>query len=113
LLVAARSSLWVLARRHRYAELMRTIQVPVLLLHGAKDRLVPLAAAGAAAQNPAWRFAVARPDTSTYPAGPAVATVNKKPRCERPRASVSQRRWRRIDDRAGDPPEVSRPAVRR
>ena len=27
MLVAARSSLWVLARRHRYAELMRTIQV--------------------------------------------------------------------------------------
>ena len=61
LLVAARSLLWVLARRHRYAELMQAIDVPVLLLHGEKDRLVPLAAAAdAAAQNPAWRFAVAR-----------------------------------------------------
>ena len=67
LLVAARSLLWVLARRHRYAELMRSIRVPVLLLHGEKDRLVPLAAArAAAAQNPAWRFAVA-PDVGHVP----------------------------------------------
>ena len=51
----------MLARRRRYAELMGAIQVPVLLLHGEKDRLVPLAAARAvAARNPAWRFAVAR-----------------------------------------------------
>lgn len=61
LLVAARSLLWVLGRRRRYAELMRKIQVPVLLLHGGKDRLVPLAAAKhAAARNPSWRFGVAR-----------------------------------------------------
>lgn len=61
LLVAARSLLWVLSRRHRYAELMRSITVPVLLLHGEKDRLVPLAAAReAAVRNRAWRFAVAR-----------------------------------------------------
>jgi pimeloyl-ACP methyl ester carboxylesterase len=61
LLVAARSLLWVLARRRRYAMLMRAIQVPVLLLHGEKDRLVPLAAAAeVAARNPGWRFAVAR-----------------------------------------------------
>ena len=67
LLVAARSLLWVLARRRRYAELMRAIQVPVLLLHGEKDRLVPVAAArDAAARNPAWRFAVA-PDVGHVP----------------------------------------------
>jgi pimeloyl-ACP methyl ester carboxylesterase len=61
LLVAARSLLWVLVRRRRYAELMRAIQVPVLLLHGDKDRLVPLAAArDLAARNPGWRFVVAR-----------------------------------------------------
>jgi alpha-beta hydrolase superfamily lysophospholipase len=39
---------------------MRGIAVPVLLLHGEKDRLVTLAAARAtAAANPAWRFRVA------------------------------------------------------
>ena len=60
LIVAARSLMWVLARRGRYFELMRNISVPVLLLHGDKDRLVPIAAArGAAAANPQWRFAVA------------------------------------------------------
>jgi pimeloyl-ACP methyl ester carboxylesterase len=60
LLVAARSLLWVLSRRRRYAELMRAVSVPVLLLHGEKDRLVPLSAARkAAAQNPGWRFVVA------------------------------------------------------
>jgi len=60
LIVAARSLMWVLARRGRHAELLRKISVPVLLLHGDKDRLVPIAAArGAAAANPQWRFAVA------------------------------------------------------
>jgi pimeloyl-ACP methyl ester carboxylesterase len=35
--------------------------VPVLLLHGDKDRLVSLASARVAARaNPAWRFEVAR-----------------------------------------------------
>jgi len=67
LLAAARSLLWVLSRRRRYAELMRGIGVPVLLLHGEKDRLVPLGAArAAAAQNPAWRFAIA-PDVGHVP----------------------------------------------
>ncbi|MFZ0159326.1 MAG: alpha/beta hydrolase [Kineosporiaceae bacterium] len=60
LLVAARSLMWVLARRGRHAELLRNITVPVLLLHGDKDRLVPIAAArAAAAANQHWRFAVA------------------------------------------------------
>jgi pimeloyl-ACP methyl ester carboxylesterase len=61
LLVAARSLVWVLARRGRHAELLRNIRVPVLLLHGDKDRLVPIASArAAAAANPHWRFVIAR-----------------------------------------------------
>jgi pimeloyl-ACP methyl ester carboxylesterase len=60
LLVAARSLMWVLARRRRHAAMMRGIRVPVLLLHGDRDRLVPIAAArAAAAANPGWRFEVA------------------------------------------------------
>jgi pimeloyl-ACP methyl ester carboxylesterase len=60
LLVAARSLMWVLARRGRHAAMLRGIRVPVLLLHGDRDRLVPIAAArSAAADNPHWRFAVA------------------------------------------------------
>lgn len=61
LVVAARSLMWVLARRRAHAEMLRRIHVPVLLLHGDRDRLVPVAAARAtAAANPAWRFEVAR-----------------------------------------------------
>jgi pimeloyl-ACP methyl ester carboxylesterase len=60
LVTAARSLVWVLARRRRYAAMMRAIRVPVLLLHGDRDRLVPVAAARtAAADNPSWRFVVA------------------------------------------------------
>ncbi len=60
LLTAARSLMWVLADRGRYAAMQRSIEVPVLLLHGDRDRLVPIAAArAAAAANPEWRFEVA------------------------------------------------------
>jgi pimeloyl-ACP methyl ester carboxylesterase len=60
LLSAARSLIWVLADRRRYAAMQRAIGVPVLLLHGDRDRLVPIAAARAAAKaNPSWRFEVA------------------------------------------------------
>ena len=66
-LVAARSLLTVLARRRRYASLLARIEVPVLLLHGGKDRLVPIRAARvAAAANPRWRFEVA-PDAGHIP----------------------------------------------
>jgi pimeloyl-ACP methyl ester carboxylesterase len=60
LIVAARSLLWVLARRRVHASLLHNITVPVLLLHGDQDRLVPIASARtAAAANPTWRFEVA------------------------------------------------------
>jgi len=60
MLVAAQSLLWVLADRRRYAQLQRSIDAPVLLLHGDQDRLVNIAAArAAAAANPSWRFEVA------------------------------------------------------
>lgn len=60
MLTAAQSLLFVLADRRRYAAMQRSIDVPVLLLHGDRDRLVPVASArAAAAANPAWRFEVA------------------------------------------------------
>jgi pimeloyl-ACP methyl ester carboxylesterase len=60
LVVAGRSLVLVLARRRWLYALMDRISVPVLLLHGAKDRLVPIAAARSVAKsNPTWRFEVA------------------------------------------------------
>ena len=44
---------------HRYRQAVRAVNCPVLLLHGAADRLVPVAAARAAARScPAWTLAV-------------------------------------------------------
>jgi pimeloyl-ACP methyl ester carboxylesterase len=41
--------------------MLHDITVPVLLLHGDQDRLVPIASARtAAAANPTWSFEVAR-----------------------------------------------------
>ncbi len=61
MLAAAQSLMWVLADRRRFAAMQRSIDVPVLLLHGDKDRLVHIATArAAAAANPAWQFEVAR-----------------------------------------------------
>lgn len=58
--VAARSVLGVIARRRRLAALAAGVSVPVLVLHGERDRLVPLRAASElAAANPTWRYAVA------------------------------------------------------
>ena len=60
LLSAAQSLMWVLADRGGYADMQSSIDAPVLLLHGDRDRLVPVAAARAAAKtNPSWRFSVA------------------------------------------------------
>jgi len=58
-LEAARSLMRVLARPQRYQALMKRIQQPVLLVHGDRDRLVPIAAARAAlADNPRWDSAI-------------------------------------------------------
>ena len=66
-LAAARSLMGVLARRKSYLAAMASIKVPVLLLHGEKDRLVPIGASRAvAAANPSWRFRVA-PDAGHVP----------------------------------------------
>jgi pimeloyl-ACP methyl ester carboxylesterase len=60
LLLAARSLIWMLARRRRYAALLRALRMPVMLIHGDRDRLVPVRAArSVAAANPSWRFAIA------------------------------------------------------
>jgi pimeloyl-ACP methyl ester carboxylesterase len=60
LVAAAQSLMWGLPDRGRYAEMQRSIQSPVLLLHGDRDSLVPLSAARAAADaNPSWQFYVA------------------------------------------------------
>ena len=60
MLTAAQSLLWVLADRKRYAAMLHDIDVPVLLLHGDRDRLVNIASARAAAvANPHWQFEIA------------------------------------------------------
>jgi pimeloyl-ACP methyl ester carboxylesterase len=49
----------VLARPQRYQAAMKRLDVPVLLIHGERDRLVPVAAARAAlAANPRWEGAM-------------------------------------------------------
>jgi pimeloyl-ACP methyl ester carboxylesterase len=66
-LAAARSLMGLLARRKSYLAAMASITVPVLLLHGEKDRLVPIGASrAAAAAHPSWRFRVA-PDAGHVP----------------------------------------------
>jgi pimeloyl-ACP methyl ester carboxylesterase len=58
---AARSLLVVISRRRRFAAMLARLSLPVLLLHGEEDRLVPLPSARAAAvAKPEWRFEVAR-----------------------------------------------------
>ena len=56
-LQAARSLMRAGARRNAYIDMMRSITAPVMLLHGEKDRLVPVAAARAvAAALAAWTY---------------------------------------------------------
>jgi len=58
---AARSLMSMLARRSSFLAAMKGIRVPVLLLHGEKDRLVTIGASRAVAgANPSWRFEVAQ-----------------------------------------------------
>jgi pimeloyl-ACP methyl ester carboxylesterase len=68
-LVAARSvvSTAGYVRSPSYRRTMRSIQAPVLMLHGVRDRLVPVAAARATARlNPSWKL-VELPDTGHVP----------------------------------------------
>jgi pimeloyl-ACP methyl ester carboxylesterase len=54
-LAASRSLIRVVGQRHRYWEMMASVRVPVLLIGGEADRLVPAAAMRqAAARNPRW-----------------------------------------------------------
>jgi pimeloyl-ACP methyl ester carboxylesterase len=56
-LAAARSLLRLLVDPRRYRKAMASIRVPVLLVHGDRDRLVPVAAArDIARRHPSWRY---------------------------------------------------------
>jgi pimeloyl-ACP methyl ester carboxylesterase len=57
-LMAGRSMVLTFVRARRYARMLASIQAPVLLIHGTRDRLVPIRVARvAAAANPGWTFA--------------------------------------------------------
>ncbi len=57
-LTAARSLLAQLADPRRYRRAMEKVSGPVLLVHGALDRLIPVQAArDVARRHPAWRYA--------------------------------------------------------
>jgi pimeloyl-ACP methyl ester carboxylesterase len=57
-LQAARSLMLLLGRPRHYQALIRRVRCPVLLIHGERDRLVPVAAARkVAAANPEWETA--------------------------------------------------------
>lgn len=56
-LSATRSLAWVLTFARSYRAAMATVRAPVLLVHGERDRLVPVAAArDAARRNRRWRY---------------------------------------------------------
>lgn len=54
---AARSVVSTIARRRRYHSRLRQVTAPVLLIHGTRDRLIPVAAARSVAKtNPHWTY---------------------------------------------------------
>jgi pimeloyl-ACP methyl ester carboxylesterase len=56
-LSASRSLAWVLVRPRSYHAAMSSITVPVLLIHGDRDKLIPVTAARATARrHPDWRY---------------------------------------------------------
>ena len=58
-LAASRSLMRVAGLRRRYWEMMASVRVPVLLLGGEADRLVPVASIRqAAARNPGWQTVI-------------------------------------------------------
>ncbi len=55
--IAARSLLMVLADPRQYRRAMADLRSPVLLVHGDRDRLVPVVAAREVARrHPTWRY---------------------------------------------------------
>jgi pimeloyl-ACP methyl ester carboxylesterase len=64
---AARSVVATAGRGQAYRQAVQSVRCPVLLLHGAADRLVPVSVARAAARaHPAWSLVVL-PDTGHVP----------------------------------------------
>jgi len=60
MLAACRSLTLVVSRRREFASMLSQIKVPVLMLHGDRDKFVPISAAKATARaNPAWHFEIA------------------------------------------------------
>ncbi len=58
-LAASRSLMRVVGRRGRYRDMMASVRVPVLLIGGDADRLVPVASIRqAAARNPGWQTVI-------------------------------------------------------
>jgi pimeloyl-ACP methyl ester carboxylesterase len=58
-LAESRSLMRVVGRRWRYWEMMASVRVPVLLIGGEADRLVPAASMRrAAARNPRWETVI-------------------------------------------------------
>ena len=58
-LAASRSLMRVVGARRRYWEMMASVRVPVLLIGGEADRLVPVASMRqAAARNPGWETVI-------------------------------------------------------
>ena len=58
-LAASRSLMRVVGLRRRYREMMASVRVPVLLIGGEADRLVPVASMRqAAARNPGWETVI-------------------------------------------------------
>ncbi|QGN35646.1 alpha/beta fold hydrolase [Microlunatus sp. Gsoil 973] len=56
-LSASRSLAWTLIRSRRYYATMASISVPVLLIHGSRDGMVPVAAARSTARRyPGWHY---------------------------------------------------------
>lgn len=59
LVLAARSLLPVIIRRQRYHRIVPAIQAPTLIVHGARDRLVPVAAVKELVRRrPDWRLEI-------------------------------------------------------
>jgi pimeloyl-ACP methyl ester carboxylesterase len=91
-LQAARSLTWLLAQPGRYRAVLAGLTMPVLLIHGEQDRLVPAGVArAAAAAQPAW-------STAFLPG------IGHTPQLEAPGPVIAAiRSWAGCDDRQAGP----------